>query len=257
MASKKGRTICVFSAKGGVGKTTTVLNMAGIYAKMEKKVLILDFDIFNGGIALYLNKGADMTIYNLVDDLSNSRYSDLTEYTNKYNDYIDYIASPKDPRQGIKISNKYINSILERAEYLYDIVLIDTTHILNNINLSILDYVKNIVFLLTNDPYDLKNLKSVIAIFKELNIDKYKVVLNNGINPYKRYFSNYDIKSIINTNIDYIIPKEGFIKDIDNFVMDNDILSLEKRTGMGASRYIEILTKLAVDLIKDGDANEK
>ena len=39
--------------------------------------------------------------------------------------------------------------------------------------------------------------------------------------------------------------------------MDNDILSLEKRTGMGASRYIEILTKLAVDLIKDGDANEK
>lgn len=250
MASKKGKTICVFSAKGGVGKTTATLTMAGIFASMEKKVLILDFDIFNGGIALYLNKGINMTLYNTCDDLNNNRYTDLTTYVTKYNDFIDYIASPKDPRQGIKINSKYVETIIERAEYLYDVVLIDTTHALNNVTLSILDYVKHIIFLITNDPYDLKNLKSILTIFKELEINKYKIVLNNSIIPNKRYFSNYDIKSIIGANIDYIIPKEAFIKDFDNFVMDNILVSLEKRVPNSASIYSESLTRVAIDIIR-------
>ena len=59
MAIKKGKSFCVFSAKGGVGKTTTVLNLAGTYEKLNKKVLIIDLDLSGGSIAVALNKVPD------------------------------------------------------------------------------------------------------------------------------------------------------------------------------------------------------
>ena len=37
-----GKVITVSSVKGGVGKTTMVLNLAGIYCGLNKKVLIID-----------------------------------------------------------------------------------------------------------------------------------------------------------------------------------------------------------------------
>ena len=39
-----GKVITVSSVKGGVGKTTMVLNLAGIYCGLNKKVLIIDLD---------------------------------------------------------------------------------------------------------------------------------------------------------------------------------------------------------------------
>ena len=38
MAVKKGKMITVTSVKGGVGKTTFILTLAGIYARKNKKV---------------------------------------------------------------------------------------------------------------------------------------------------------------------------------------------------------------------------
>ena len=40
MALNKAKVFTITSVKGGVGKTTTVLNLAGIYSRMNKKVLV-------------------------------------------------------------------------------------------------------------------------------------------------------------------------------------------------------------------------
>ena len=55
MASKNGKIISISSVKGGVGKTTMVTNLAGIYYMMKKKVLIIDADFYSGGVSTWLD----------------------------------------------------------------------------------------------------------------------------------------------------------------------------------------------------------
>ena len=74
MERNKGKIITVTSTKGGVGKTITTLNLAGVFSNLKKKVLVIDFDLYGGAVATYLNSKNDKTIFNLITDLSNNKY---------------------------------------------------------------------------------------------------------------------------------------------------------------------------------------
>lgn len=252
---KTGTSICITSAKGGVGKTTTVLNLAGMYELMQKKVLLIDLDLTNGGIALSLNKPYEKSISTLFQDINNNKYEELSSYVTKYDDYIDILPCAKDPREANKINTSLIDVILDRAAFSYDVILIDTTHIFNDINLYTLDKSDKVLYLLSNDPVDLKNMKNVIAIFESLNITKYKVLLNDSFSPFKNYFSLYDIKNIIKTNIDYYLTNRFFIQNIDKYIMDSQILTLDKKIAKSYSKDYTVLMNIALDLI-GGEDNE-
>ena len=250
MALKKGKTFCIFSAKGGVGKTTTVLNLAGTYQNLNKKVLILDFDLNGGSIALCLNKTPDKTIFNLVDDYTNNHYNSIKDYILTYKEGIDFLASPKDPRQAGKISSSYLDLILEQATLLYDIIIIDTNHVINEMNLMILEKVDNILFLVTNDPMDLKNMKSLISIFKDLKIKNYKVLLNMAREPFKNYYSLYDVKNILKTNIDYTLSSNFYIKNIDDYVINGQIITLDPKMAKIFPKDYTTFVTIATDFLE-------
>ncbi len=250
MKKDAARIITVFSCKGGVGKTTTTLNLAGIYSLMNKKVLIMDLDLNSGGIAVSLNVNNEKTIYNVADDMSNNRFNEIYDYVCKYNDKIDVLSCPKDPRNALKIDSKYIELIITSAIYKYDVILIDTSHNINPVTLTALDKCDNTLFMITNDPVDLKNAKSMISIFKDTENENFKVVFNSSKDTGKDYFSLFDVKNIIKHNVDYTIDKSFYIKDIDKYVIDGEILTLNKKIRASKKGDIIKLTKLANSLLE-------
>ena len=249
----RGKILCLFGVKGGIGKSILSLNLAGAASNQKIKTLIIDMDIYGGSIALALNKEVNKTIYNFVDDYNNNRYEDIKDYVTKYNEYIDFIASPKDPRKSNKIDSTYLDILLDKVKFNYDLIILDTNHILNEINLSLLDKSDDILFVLSNDSFDIKNMRTLISIFKDLDKNNYKIVLNNSIRREREYFSNYDIKDIIKDNIDYIISNKFYIKNIDGYIMNGDIVTLNKKY-VGTKDY-KVLDSIIEDAL--GDSYEK
>lgn len=250
MAMQLAKIIFITSVKGGTGKTTTVLNLAGIYKEMRKKVLILDFDLYTGAIAASLNLNNDTDLFTLVNDLNNNRFGSLEDYTINYLENIDVIAAPKDPRTASKINSKYLQIVLSKAKLKYDVILVDSSAILDDVNLVTMDEADQIVYLVTNDPIDLKNMRTMVSIYRDMERDNYKIVLNESINS-KKFFTNYDIKHIITDNIDYTIPAKFHIKNINKYIMDGKILTLDKNIKKQHKKSVEHLKKLGLALLKE------
>lgn len=255
MRIKKGKSLCFASAKGGVGKTINILNLAGIFEQLQKRVLVIDLDLYSGGVSVSLNKNTDKSVFNMVEDMINNRYQDIKDYASSYDNYIDILAAPKDPRDAGKIDAKYLEEVIKKAELNYDVVLVDTNHALNDISLVAMQTCDQILFLTTNDPVDLKNLKTLLAIFKDLEINNYKVLLNNSRDPFKDYFSLYDIKHILKHNIDYTLSTGLFLKEMENHIMNGIIITLDKKFADVMPKDYQTFLVIATDLLGD-DINE-
>jgi len=246
MARKKGKIICMTSMKGGSGKTILTILLAGIYNLLDKKVLIIDMDLYSGAIALALNIDPKKTIYHFTDDLANNRYENFQDYIVKYEENIDVLSCPKDPRQAMKIDSKIIELILNNALYRYDVILVDTTHVLDRINLTVMDNSSKLLYVLTNDLFHIKSASSLISILKDIEKDNVKLLLNQAVLPDRQYFSNFDIKNILKHNIDYTIGRLLHIRNIETYLMEGKILSILKN-----NRETEKLKTVALDLIKE------
>lgn len=244
----KGKVIAITSGKGGVGKTVFATNLAGVYSFLSKKVLLIDMDIFSGGISVLLNLSKSKTIYNLANDIVNNRMKDEDNYVYHFRENLDIIPSCKDPREGNKIDSKVLEQIINIYANYYDIIIIDTNHLPISSTLTALDNASNILFLISDDVQDIKNTYNLLSILNEIKKDEVKVVLNNSINQEKNYFSNFDIKSVINHNIDYILPSSMYIKNINKYIMDGEILVLNKNLSFKNDKDRELLLKIAKDL---------
>ena len=251
-----GKIITISSVKGGVGKTTMTLNLAGIYCELNKRVLIIDLDLYSGGIAASLNVKNKKDIYTMIDSMANNRFTELKKYVTTYNKNIDVLACSKDPRMGAKVSGRYIPVIFDLAKKEYDVVLVDTYHILDEINLTALDYSYMTLFIITNDIVDLKNMKSLISIFKDTDKKNYLILLNNSRDIGKDYLSLYDIRTIIKNNIDYTLSKNYYIKNIDKYTISGEILTLNNSINLFHSKDINNMKKMALDLIDDSHGKE-
>lgn len=124
-----GKIIAFANQKGGVGKTTTCVNVATYMALMNKKVLILDLDPQgNATSAVGINKSKDLkTIYDLIGD--ESSYDEVIQQTIVENLYI--IPSTVD-LAGAEVEliqipqrERIIKRILDEIKESYDFILID------------------------------------------------------------------------------------------------------------------------------------
>ncbi len=124
-----GKIIAFANQKGGVGKTTTCVNVATYMALMGKKVLLLDVDAQgNATSAVGINKTKDLkTIYDLIG--GESDYEEVIQPTIIENLYI--IPSTVD-LAGAEVElvqipqrEKVLKRILDEIRDSYDFILID------------------------------------------------------------------------------------------------------------------------------------
>ena len=257
MNNQNGKIITISSVKGGVGKTTLAINLAGLYFLMKKRVLIIDLDLYAGGIATCLNVDNKKDLYMLVDALSNNKQIELSDYVSSYNKGIDVLSCPKDPRDVSKVDSKYLTKIFDIAIREYDVVLIDTNHSLDEFPLLAIDAAYNSIFVITNDLVDIKNMKSLVSIFNEMGKRNYKIVLNNSRDTGRDYISLFDIRNMIKRNIDFTISRNFYIKNIDKYVINGEILTLNKSIRRFYSNDIKNMEKLALSLIEEVSDNEQ
>ncbi len=255
MKGIKGKVICVTSGKGGVGKTIFATNLVGVYHHLKKKALLIDMDLSSGGVNVLLNLGKTKTIYNLADDILNNRFKEADDYVYHYSEFIDVLPSCKDPRQASKIDVKLLEQIISVYKNNYDVVVLDTTHIPTAYTLTALDMADKVLFLVTDNPLDLKNSSSMLTILKEIKEDNVKVVLNNSIKLEKNYFSKFDIKSVIKHNIDYILPSSMYVTDINKALMEGKILVLNDHLTFKNKSDRELLINIASKMV--GETDEK
>ncbi|MDD3392252.1 MAG: AAA family ATPase [Bacilli bacterium] len=243
MSVNRAKIFTVTSTKGGTGKSTFLLQLASQFAKANQKVLIIDLDLYSGVIAPMLNINNDNDICQLIDDLNNNRFKYLEDYISKYNDNIDVLPSPKDPRAASKISMKYLNVVLSKAAIKYDTILIDTNHIIDEVNLMIFDYSDDIIYLLSNDIMDFKNIRTIMAIYKDMDHHNYTIVLNESFRKKHPFYSKKEIENLIKVSIDFILPNNMFIKNIDKQVIDGQIPGLNKKSIMYVEKICKYLLK--------------
>lgn len=212
MALNDAKIISITSVKGGVGKTIFSSLLANAYSK-NKKVLLIDMDLYTGSIDVILNLKGTKDLYSLVDDMMNNRFNSIKDYVRKYNDNLDVLVSPLDPRSANIIKSNYINIILKRANLQYDYIIIDSASTMNAINSMCFDMSDYILYLMTNDLMSIKNMKTMINILNDMDIKNKKIVLNEMI-EYTDY-SKADVENLLEEKIDFYLDKNYYIKDIE------------------------------------------
>lgn len=255
---KKGKVITVTSMKGGVGKSNVLLTLAGMFYNLGKKILIIDLDLYSGDVGFILNLKQTSSIFNLCDDINNNRYKadKISNYLGKYNDNIYALTAPKDPRQASKINPSYVELIINGLSNKFDVILIDTTHVLNPYNMMAFSASDKILEVFTNDALDMKSTKSFISICKNMGVDNVITVLNNSMDLRKNYFSKYDMKSVVGKNIDYIVPESLFVKKIDSYLMDGVLMDYYlKRKNRDYGKFLSITSIISDE--EEGDSFEK
>ena len=215
-----GKIISIANQKGGVGKTTTAINMSTILAKRGKKVLFIDADPQgNGTSGLGVNKEQKFSIYDvLIEDIEVENTLQKTQVKN-----LDLCPSNMNLAgaevQLVSMGDREyrLKTKLNNIRDKYDFIIIDCPPSLGLITLNAFTASNSVLIPVQCEYYALEGLgqllNTVELVRKHMNKD-FKVegalltmydartnLSNQVVKEVKRYFEDKVYKNVIPRNV--------------------------------------------------------
>tara|TARA_B100000927_G_scaffold289205_1_gene285367 strand:+ start:268 stop:1032 length:765 start_codon:yes stop_codon:yes gene_type:complete len=215
------KVISIANQKGGVGKTTTSVNLAASLGILEKKVLLIDADPqanASSGLGFNLNKG-EFGTYQLLEH--SKKIDNLIKRTSSPN--LDIIASSID-LVGIEIelvdkSNRelMLKKALKKTNEHYDYILIDCPPSLGLITVNSFSASNSILIPIQCEYFALEGLGKLLNTIKsiqkihnsKLDIEGLLLTMFDGrlrlsnqvVEDVKKHFGKMVFKTIIQRNV--------------------------------------------------------
>ncbi len=221
------KVINIINAKGGVGKTTTALNLAVGLADLGNKVLLIDSDPQgNATISIdFENKGSELDINNVLqntNEITECIYH--TEFENmdilpSFN--MELISTDKIVFTSVNRESKLAKQ-LRKVRKIYDFVIIDNAPTFNTITANTLNCGDDVIIPMTDTHLSecgkqqtlmqLAELGSEDCLDKQFNIKILFTMIHRGNRPKTDEFikNTKTANDVFDTTIGY---QDGVIKD--------------------------------------------
>lgn len=195
-----GRTIAIANQKGGVGKTTTAINLSSCLAEAGQRVLTIDFDPQgNATSGLGLEKGQiEDTVYEMM--LGDCSFEDCLQ--REVQEDLDVLPSDSNLSGAeielLDVENKefVLKSHLNQVKNDYDFIIIDCPPSLSLLTLNALVAADTVLVPIQCEYYALEGLSQVL---RTINIVKRK--MNPSLEMEGVVFTMYDARTNLSLEV--------------------------------------------------------
>ena len=200
------KIISVINQKGGVGKTTTVINLAAGLSMRGKKILVIDLDPQGNattGLGLSNNDDSDQTIYSVLN--GNKKISEVIQQTefenlNLVTSNVDLsgleVETAGDSRRAFKLKDE-LTSILNDSRASYDYIIIDCPPSLSLLTIMALVSSDALVVPLQTEFFALEGLTQLMK-----TIDRIKNNLNPSLEIRGILLTMYDKRNKLSSQVE-------------------------------------------------------
>ena len=255
------RIIAVANQKGGVGKTTTAINLSACLAEKSKKVLTLDMDPqgnTTSGLGVDKNQ-AENTVYELILDeseLSECIYPSVMENLSVIPSNIN-LSGAEIELIGFENKEYLLKSKLDMIRSDYDYIIIDCPPSLNLLTINAMTAADSVIVPIQCEFYALEGLSQLIH-----TIDLIKERLNPKLEIEGVVFTMYDARTNLSLQVVENV-KENLDKNIYKTIIPRNVRLAEAPSyGMPINMYdsrsagAEAYRYLAEEVIEKEDENE-